>query len=136
MMSDAYSSLQTVKDFLKAVENRTGFDELAGFYHPDIIQTEYPNAITKNITNRTLGDLGNAAAKGKLVLQKKEYEIMQAYETGDVVIIEVIWKGTLAISAGKLGAGDIMTAYFAQVFQFKDGRIFRQRNYDCFEPFG
>ena len=35
MMSEAHSNLQMVKDFLKAIENRTGFDELAKFYHPD-----------------------------------------------------------------------------------------------------
>ncbi len=47
MMTEAHSNLQIVKDFLKAVENRAGFDELAGFYHPEILQVEYPNAITK-----------------------------------------------------------------------------------------
>jgi len=129
------NNLQTVKAYLKAVENRTGFDEVSQFYHPDILQTEYPNAITKNLTSRTLDDLHNAAAKGKQVLLKEAYEIIHAYETGDVVIIEAVWKGTLAITIGELVAGDVMTAYFAQFFQFKDGKIFRQRNYDCFEPF-
>ena len=28
-----------------------------------------------------------------------------------------------------------MTAHFAQIFECKDGKIYRQRNYDCFEPF-
>jgi len=135
MQQDASNNLQTVKAFLKAVENRNGFEELPQFYHPDVIQTEYPNAITKNLANRTLKDLGNAAAKGKQVLQKEEYEIIHAYEINDTVIMEALWKGTLAISIGKLAAGDVMTAHFAQFFQFKDGKIFRQRNYDCFEPF-
>ena len=129
------NNLQTVKDFLKAVENRSGFDELAKFYHPDVIQTEYPNAVTKNIAERTLADLQLAASKGRKVLQKEAYELVHAYETGDTVIIEAIWTGTLAVPIGKLNAGDIMKAYFVQVFQFKEGKIFRQRNYDCFETF-
>lgn len=28
-----------------------------------------------------------------------------------------------------------MVAHYAQFFEFKDGKIFRQRNYDYFEPF-
>ncbi len=135
MMSETHSNLQMVKDFLKAVENRTGFNELARFYHPDVLQVEYPNVITKNIAERTLADLQLAASKGKRVLQKEKYELVHAYEMGDTVIIEAKWKGILAIPIGKLNAGDVMKAYFAQIFQFKDGKIYRQRNYDCFEPF-
>jgi ketosteroid isomerase-like protein len=76
-----------------------------------------------------------AASKGRQVLQKETYEVVHPYETGNTVIIEAIWKGILVIPVGKLNTGDVMKAYFAQVFQFKDGKIFRQRNYDCFEPF-
>ncbi|HEY1870397.1 MAG TPA: nuclear transport factor 2 family protein [Chitinophagaceae bacterium] len=135
MQQSTNNNLQTVKAFFKAVEDRNRFGELAIFYHSDILQTEYPNAITKNLTERTLTDLKDAAAKGKQVLQKEKYEIVHAYEINDTVIIEAIWKGTLAISIGKFTTGDVMTAHFAQFFQFKDGKIFRQRNYDCFEPF-
>jgi len=28
-----------------------------------------------------------------------------------------------------------MTAHFCMVLELEDGRIRRQRNYDCFEPF-
>ncbi|MCB0631806.1 MAG: hypothetical protein R2824_20670 [Saprospiraceae bacterium] len=39
------------------------------------------------------------------------------------------------LPVGNLSAGEDMVAYFAQFFEFKDGKIYRQRNYDCFEPF-
>ncbi|MBV9960878.1 MAG: nuclear transport factor 2 family protein [Parafilimonas sp.] len=129
------SNLQIVEAFLKALENRAAFEDVLKFYHPDVLQIEYPNAITKIIAERSLTDLRNASERGKNVMQKEEYEIVHAYEMNDIVIIEAVWKGTLAIPLGKLAAGDVMTAYFAQFFQFKDGKIFRQRNYDCFEPF-
>jgi ketosteroid isomerase-like protein len=51
------------------------------------------------------------------------------------VILEVVWAGTLAIPVGSLAAGDEMRAYFAVFIALRDGRIYRQRNYDCFEPF-
>jgi hypothetical protein len=51
------------------------------------------------------------------------------------VIIEAIWTGTLAIPLGNIPIGGQMKAWFAQFYEFKDGKIIKQRNYDCFEPF-
>jgi ketosteroid isomerase-like protein len=47
----------------------------------------------------------------------------------------VLWVGTLAVSLGAIPAGGEMRAHFAVFLEFRDGRIHRQRNYDCFEPF-
>lgn len=42
------------------------------------------------------------------------------------MILECIWQGTLAISPGNIPEGGQMVAHFAQIFEFKDGKIFRQ----------
>ena len=127
--------LQIAKDFIKAVEARTDSEQIEKFYHSEALQTEYPNAVTKNVIVREVAELQTASKKGKQVLSKEEYDIIHAYKDGNVVIIEAVWTGTLAIAIGKLSAGEKMKAYFAQFFEFKEGKIFRQRNYDCFEPF-
>jgi ketosteroid isomerase-like protein len=127
--------VQTVKDFMRALENRGSSSDFSKFYHPEVVQIEYPNTLTKNTTTRMLKDLEAAASRGKQVLQKERYDIVNSYSSGNTVIIEAIYTGTLAIKAGKLKPGDEMKAYFAQFYEFKDGKIFRQRNYDCFEPF-
>jgi hypothetical protein len=124
-----------VIDFLKMVEYRNSSKELEHFDHPGVEQIEYPNAITRNAATRTLIDLKNASERGKGVLSKEAYEVKRLYSFGDTVILECIWRGTLAIPIGNIPIGGVMTAYFAQFFEFKDGKIFRQRNYDCFEPF-
>jgi ketosteroid isomerase-like protein len=31
--------------------------------------------------------------------------------------------------------GEELEAHFALFLEFRDGRIWRQRNYDCFQPF-
>lgn len=129
------SNVQIAIDFLKAVSSRKSPEELRVFYHTDIEHIEYPNAITKNTTFRNMDALLEGAEKGSKVLVKEEYEIIKSYGFEDSVIIEAIWTGTLAIPLGKLQPGDKMKAYFAQFFEIKDGKIFRQRNYDCFEPF-
>jgi hypothetical protein len=48
--------------------------------------------------------------------------------------IEVLWTGILALPFGSLSVGSQKRAHSAMFFQFKDGKIVSQRNYDCFEP--
>jgi ketosteroid isomerase-like protein len=108
--------------------------ELMKFYHPDVRQIEFPNTLTKAKTVRTLEDLKNASERGTQVLQKETYEILRSFTTGNTVIIEAIWTGVLALPLGAIPIGGEMKAYFAQFYEFQDGKIISQRNYDCFEP--
>ena len=126
---------QIAAAFIQTLQNRKSAEELMSFYHPDIEQIEYPNTLSKNTTIRKLNDLKLAAEKGKQVLQKEEYQILNSYTIGNTVILEALWTGTLAIPLGHIPVGGQMKSHFAQFFEFKDGKIIRQRNYDCFEPF-
>lgn len=128
-------NLSTVLDFLKTLENRTSTAELERFFHPEIEQREFPNSVTKNLAIRNLHALKEASDRGQKVMTKERYEILKSYSIGDTVIIECIFRGTLAIPLGTIPAGGDMVAYFAQFYDFKDGKIYRWRNYDCFEPF-
>ena len=49
--------LQIAKDFIKAVEARTDSEQIEKFYHSEALQTEYPNAVTKNVTVRKIREL-------------------------------------------------------------------------------
>ena len=124
-----------VHNYLSVLQSRETSTELDQFYHPDVIQIEYPNALTKNLTSRSLQDLKAASERGLNVLQKETYEIINSYEHGNTVIVEVIWTGTLNIALGNIPVGGQMKAWFAQFFDFEGDKIIRQRNYDCFEPF-
>ena len=135
MQQESDDLLQKVRDFIKALENRSNSNDFTKFYHPEVVQTEYPNTLTKNTTTRMLKDLEAAATRGKQVLQKERYDIVNSYVAGNTVIVEAIYTGVLAIPVGKLKPGDEMKAWFAQIYEFKNGKIFRQRNYDCFENF-
>ena len=126
---------QTALDFINALQHRTSASDVMNFYHPDIEQTEFPNAITKNTAIRNFDDLLQASERGKNILLKEEYEIIKTHAMGNTVIVEALWTGTIAIPIGKIEAGGQLKAHFAQFFEFKDGKIFKQRNYDCFEPF-
>lgn len=105
------------------------------FYHKDVEQVEFPNLLTKAVTKRNKVALEEASVKGSQVIKEQVYEIVKSYECENTVIIEAVWKGILAVPLGTLKPGDQMTAYFAQFFEFKDGLIISQKNYDCFENF-
>ena len=126
---------QLVLDFVEMLQRARSAADLERFYHPETEQTEYPNAVTKNTAFRSLDDLKMASERGKSLMQKEELEVRNLYSYGDTVILEAIWTGTLAIPVGNIPAGGQIKAYFAQFFEIREGKIFRQRNYDCFEPF-
>ncbi|WP_126651668.1 nuclear transport factor 2 family protein [Chryseobacterium aureum] len=126
---------QIAEDFIKTLQSRNSAEELIPFYHQDIEQIEFPNTFTKNKTISNLDDLKLASERGKKVLLKEEFEIIKLYSFDNTVIIEALWTGTLAVPIGNIPAGGQMKAYFAQFYEFKDDKIIKQRNYDCFEPF-
>jgi ketosteroid isomerase-like protein len=128
-------NLKTVMNFFKAIEDNTIAERASEFYHPEIIQIEYPNAITKQTAFRNLGQLTEAAVRGRKLIKQQTLKIEKSYCLGDTVIIEALWTGILAVPSENKESCPEMTANFAQVFDFEDGKIIRQRNYDCFQPF-
>jgi len=52
---------------------------------------------------------------------------------GNQVAVEARWASTLARAIGPIAAGTVMRARFGQFFEIRDGRIVKQRNYDCFD---
>lgn len=134
MQTQSTNLIELAHGFLAAVSRGDG-QAMGQYYHPSIEQIEYPNTLTRNGATRNLQALHEASEKGKKVLLKQHYEVVHSYLSGNTVIIEAIWTGTLAIPLGIIPAGGEMKAYFAQFYEFEDGKIIRQRNYDCFEPF-
>ena len=78
--------------------------------------------------------MAEAFEKGRKLLATQSYEIRSSVADRDRLSIEVLWTGTLAIAFGSLLAGSQMRAHSAMFFEFRDGKIASQRNYDCFEP--
>lgn len=135
-MSKNIQNEETVRRFLRAIEDHASSVEFEEFYHSNAEQIEFPNAINPRIAVRNLQQLQEGAEKGKQVLSSQKYTINALHSTEEVVVLEALWEGVLAIPLGKLQPGDTMKAHFAQVYEFQDGKILRQRNYDCFESFG
>jgi ketosteroid isomerase-like protein len=108
--------------------------DAARLFTPDVIQEEFPNRFVPNGIRRDLQGILEAARRGKGVMAGQTLEILNAVASGNTVVVEAGWSGTLAVPVGQLAAGSVMRARFAQFYEFRDGRIARMRNYDCFEP--
>lgn len=134
-MTEEQTNLEAVQDFFAAVRNGASPEDTGRFYCEDVVQEEFPNAFLPTGARRGLKELQEAAARGRKVMSSQTYEILSAVARGNMVIVEAAWSGTLAVPLGeKAPAGTVMRARFAQFFEFRDGRIAAQRNYDCFYP--
>lgn len=132
--SQAESNLATVHRYLAALEVGATGDALAAFFTSDVVQEEFPNRLVPAGARRDLAALLEGAERGQLVMRSQRYEVLNAIAAGDQVALEVQWTGTLAIDLGSLAAGSEMRARFGVFLVLRDGRIARQHNYDCFEP--
>ena len=129
------SNLQLAKDYLIALERGVDRETLTAFFSPDVVQEEFPNRLLENGARRALAEILDGNERGSALMRAQRYELRNAIASGDTVVLEVLWKGTLASSMGSLAAGDDMQAHFAIFLDFRGGRIVRLRNYDCFLPF-
>jgi ketosteroid isomerase-like protein len=125
-------NLATARRYLRAIDAN---GDILAFYHPDVVMEEFPNRIVPNGAVRDLAALKEANARGRNVVRAQRYDVRNVVESGDQLVLEVLWTATFTIPFGTLAAGDEMRAHFAMVLEFRDGKIHRQRNYDCYEPF-
>lgn len=123
------------REYLAALERGDVGEQLRGFFTTDFEQTEYPNALNPRGQRSDLAQTLERSEKGKHVLRSQRFQVWRLVASGDNVALEVEWSGVLAISIGALASGQEMHANFAVFLDFRDGRIARQRNYDCFQPF-
>jgi len=124
-----------IRDYLRALEGGATGEELAGYYHPDVVLHEFPNRMNPAGAHRGLAEIVAGAEAGQRILARQMFDIHTVTESGDRVVIEMTWTGHLAAPVGMKAAGETLTARVAQVIEFEDGLIIRQRTYDCFEPF-
>jgi len=129
------SNLETVKSYLGAIEGGAVGAELARHFAPDVVQEEFPNRLVPAGARRDLAAILASAARGQQILRAQRFQILGALESGDSIALEVQWTGTLAVALGTLAPDAEMRARFAVFIELRDGKIVRQRNYDCFEAF-
>ncbi|HZR64667.1 MAG TPA: nuclear transport factor 2 family protein [Terriglobales bacterium] len=132
-MMNSVTNLKRIEHSLKSIENGD-FAWIINLFSPDAVLEQLPNRIYPNRICSGVSRMTEAFEKGRKLLSSQSYEIKGCVVDGDELSIEVLWTGILALPFGSLSVGSQMRAHSAIFFQFKDGKIVRQRNYDCFEP--
>jgi ketosteroid isomerase-like protein len=132
-MSDT-ANLATARRYIAALSSGAGTDEISQFFTPDMVQEEFPNRLLPNGATRDLNGMKEARLRGKARLSAETFEVLNALASGGQVAMELRWTGTIGASTGPFKAGQELRARFAVFMEFRDARIVRQRNYDCFEP--
>ncbi|PJZ30630.1 nuclear transport factor 2 family protein [Leptospira kmetyi] len=127
---------QIIETYLKLLSDfvleRKEFETI---FHAEIEQIEYPNALTKTITTSDFETLLQRMPAGKNLLKRQSMKIRNFMEIGNTAVVEADWEATVKTDLGPFQADQNLKAYFCMIFEFKYGKIFRQKNYDCFEPF-
>jgi ketosteroid isomerase-like protein len=127
------TNLEKIERYLKSIEDGK-FAYLADLFSPNAVIEQLPNRIYPNGIKTGIAGMADSFEKGRKLLSTQSYKIKNHLVDGDRVSIEVLWTGKLAFAFGRLTAGSKMRAHSAMFFEFKDGKIVTQRNYDCFEP--
>jgi len=132
-MPESLTNLEKLRRYLKSIEGGD-FSYIGELFSPDAIVEQFPNRIYPNGLHSGFSRMAEAFEKGRKLLSRQSYEIKNYVVNGDKVSLEVLWTGVLAISFGSLSACSEMRAHSAMFFEFNDGKVVSQRNYDCFEP--
>ena len=128
------ANVDLLRRYLTALSAGAGPDQLKHFFVPDVVQEEYPNRITPNGAVRDLQALMEARTRGLALLAVEHYELTNAVAHGEQVAAEMTWTGTVRNAVGPFVPGQTLAARLGVFFEFRDGRIARQRNYDCINP--
>ncbi|NOJ48761.1 nuclear transport factor 2 family protein [Bradyrhizobium archetypum] len=124
--------IDRAKAFVAAVAAAAPREAIEAFYAEDVIQEEFPNLLLPDGAVRDFINLRAAHDKTRYTIEQQSFEIVNAVASGNCVLLEIIWNATLAADLDPLTPGDRMRAQLAQVFEFRDGLIFRLRTYSCY----
>jgi hypothetical protein len=73
-----------------------------------------------------------AGERGRAVMSSQHFEIRQMIVEGDRAAVQMEWSGTLAVPFGDLPVGHVMRAQICSIIELRDGKVWRQEQYDCF----
>lgn len=118
--------------FVRAVEAMDG-SKMEGFFAPDVEQIEMPNAFKPAGQTRDLSGLEADIDRSKGIIEQQKYDILNTVAHGDIVVLEMVWHGTVVTDLPSLRAGKKLRAQCVAVFEFRKGKVIKLRNYDCFD---
>jgi hypothetical protein len=94
-MGEPAGNLEIARRYLQALERGETGAALREFFAPHVVLEEFPNLLTPFGKKRYLAAALEGAERGKKVMSRQMYKIMQEIADHDRVALEVEWVGTL-----------------------------------------
>lgn len=115
----------TIRAYFAAIE-RTDPATVEPFLHPDVLVIEHPNRISPTGARYDRAALRAAGERGQALLASQRYAIRALIIDGARAAVLCEWTGTLH-------SGAAIRAQICSIIELKDGLVWRQEQYDCFE---
>jgi ketosteroid isomerase-like protein len=122
---------EIITGYIRAIESHDT-DEVARYLHPEVENLEHPNKLLPSGKRHDLAAMRAAGERGRALMASERYEIRQMIVEGDRAAVQIAWSATLAVAAGPLPAGHVMQAQICSIIELRDGKVWRQEQYDCF----
>jgi ketosteroid isomerase-like protein len=135
MNANEQANLDHAIAWVRAIEGGATGDALASFVTDDVVHEDMPNRFFPNGMRYDLDGMRAGAERGKSIMRRQRYDILSAIASGNTVAMQLDWAAEVAIPLGALKPGDEMRAHVAIFMEFRDGKICRQQDYGCYEPF-
>jgi ketosteroid isomerase-like protein len=114
----------TVLAYLRAIESNVA-DAVEPFLHPDVEVVEHPNKLNQSGARYDRVALRAAAERGAAIMASQHYDVRQLFVDGDHAAAQIRWTGTLR-------DGRTLRAEIVSIIELRDGKVWRQEQYDCF----
>ncbi|GAA4352856.1 hypothetical protein GCM10023185_12920 [Hymenobacter saemangeumensis] len=116
-MTDAATLVRNYLTLLETCDpNPARYSDLL---HPEVAESEYAYQLTQPERHGV-----------QLAAQAFSLEHLHTC-ANDTVVVEARWWGEVGADAASFTRGQQLTAHFCMVFELHDGKIYRQRQYDC-----
>ncbi|MBL0217930.1 MAG: nuclear transport factor 2 family protein [Myxococcales bacterium] len=99
--------------------------ERALFHHDDIEVVEHPNKLNPTGKRYDKAALRAAGERGKALLASEHYAIRSMIVEGERAAVMTVWTGIV-------NDGRQLTAQICSIIEFRDGKVWRQEQFDCF----
>ena len=134
MSGTSSPQLDLVHRFIRAIESGTHGDALREFLHPDVEQIDYPSLMNPQGGRRGLAEILAASTAGAGMIDEQRYEVRRVVASGDDLVVQVDWHGTVALPIGTVPVGPRLHSNSVISFGIEGDRIRRVEAYDCYDP--
>ncbi|HVJ18298.1 MAG TPA: nuclear transport factor 2 family protein [Polyangiaceae bacterium] len=126
---------ETALAYIAALNRYESGETLAACFAEDVVQEEFPSRLVPEGRSHDRASLIERSGRARELLRSQHYEVRSTLAAGRSVALELEWHGVMAKDLGPFREGQELHAAIALFLEFENGRIKRQRNYDCYYPF-